>query len=205
VILDPLPDTKRTRANLPHLIAAAEHLRAVDQLAREVMPCEHLPMLPPTGKTATALDDFNVMADHLGKAVRYNSRCTCRAGADPQLLAAHELAYTLWDHAYAETVFRATYRTRRAQRRMPLHVERLRRHRARFEHAARDHRASLEEDRTWVREITEQTRRDAEQAAAARKGVCCWVCGGDFYVPNDDPGDARGRYNCGSANCINAY
>jgi hypothetical protein len=141
VILDPLPDTKHTRRNLPHLIAVAEHLRAVDKLAREVMPCEHLPILPPTGETATALDDFNVLADHIGKAVRYSSRCTCRLGATAQLLAAHELAYTLWDHAYAETLFRANYRTRRTQRRMPLHVERLRRHRANFEQLVTAHQA----------------------------------------------------------------
>lgn len=142
MILDPLPDTRHTRANLPHLIAAAEHLRAVDQLAGDVMPCEHLPLLPPTGDTTTALDDFNVVADHIGKAVHFGSRCTCRLGANPQLLAAHELAYTLWDHAYAETLFRANYRTRRTQRRMPLHVERLRRHRARFEQLVTAHRAA---------------------------------------------------------------
>lgn len=141
MILDPLPDTKHTRSNLPHLLAVAEHLRAVDQLAREVLPCEHLPILPPTGETATALDDFNVMADHIGKAVRYTFRCTCRVDANPQLLAAHELAFTLWDHAYAETLFRANYRTRRTQRRMPLHVERLRRHRANFEQLVTAHQA----------------------------------------------------------------
>lgn len=201
MILDPLPDTRHTRANLPHLIAVAEHLRAVDQLAREVMPCEHLPILPPTGESPTALDDFNVMADHLGKAVRYHFRCTCRVGADPQLLAAHELAYTLWDHAYAETLFRATYRTRRAQRRMPLHVERLRRHRARFEQLAREHRATVELDQAWAREVDDEARRDAEQAKAGRKRVCCLVCAGEFFVANDYAGDPQGRYNCGSANC----
>lgn len=141
MILDPLPDTKHTRRNLPHLIAVAEHLRAIDQLAREVMPCEHLPILPPTGDTPSALDDFNVMADHIGRAVRLRIGCTCRTTANPQLLAAHELAFTLWDHAYAETLFRANYRTRRTQRRMPLHVERLRRHRANFEQVVAAHRA----------------------------------------------------------------
>ncbi|HEV2347021.1 MAG TPA: hypothetical protein VGS97_23165 [Actinocrinis sp.] len=141
MILDPLPDTKHTRHNLPDLIAVAGHLRAVDQLARDVMPCEHLPILPPTGETPTALDDFNAMADYIAKAVRYSSRCTCRLGANPQLLAAHELAYTLWEHAYAETLFRANYRTRRTQRRMPLHVERLRRHRATFEQLVTAHQA----------------------------------------------------------------
>lgn len=141
MILDPLPDTKHTRSNLPHLIAVAEHLRAVDELARDVMPCEHLPILPPTGETPAALDDFNVMADHIGKAVRYGSHCACRLGANPQLLAAHELAYTLWDHAYAETLLRANYRTRRTRRRMPLHVERLRRRRASFEQLVTAHQA----------------------------------------------------------------
>lgn len=201
MILDPLPDTKYTRTNLPHLIAAAEHLRAIDQLARDVLSCEHLPILPPVGGTPTALDDFNIVADHIGKAMRYPSACTCRVGVNPHLLAAHELAYTLWDHAYAETLFRANRRTRRAHRRMPLHVDRLRRHGRRFEELARNHRFMVELDEAWAREIADEARRDAEQAKAGRKRVCCTICAGEFFVSNGNAGDIQGKYFCGSVNC----
>jgi hypothetical protein len=139
MILEPLPDTRRTRRNLPHLIAAAEHLRAVDQLARELMPCEHLPLLPPTGESLVSLDDLHVAADHLGAAVTYASRCQCRTGAPQQLRTAHEIAFTLWDRTYNEAVFQ--YSRRRDRRRIPRHVERLRRHRAAFEQLAFAHQA----------------------------------------------------------------
>lgn len=145
MFLDPLPDTKHTRRNLPYLIAAAEHLRAIDQLAREVIPCPHLPNLPPSGETLAAIDDFNVMADQVGKDVRYRSACGCHVAAHPRLLASRELAFTLWSSAYTETLFRANYRTHRSRRSMPLHVERLRRHRATFEQLVTGYRAGASE------------------------------------------------------------
>lgn len=141
MIIEPLPDTRHTRHNLPHLVAAAEHLRAVDHLARELMPCEHLPILPPTGASLTAVDDLNVAIDYLGSALRYTSGCTCRVGANRHLRSAYEIAVNLWDHAYAEAVFRAHHSGRRARRSLPRHVERLRRHRAAFEQLAHAHRA----------------------------------------------------------------
>lgn len=167
------------------------------------MPCEHLPLLPPIGDSLTALDDLHVAADHLGTEVRFALRCQCRAAAPRQLRTAHEIAFTLWDRTYNEAVFQASRLRRRG--RVAQHTERLRRHRATFEQLTFAHRAALLEERAWVREVAEQARRYAEQAAAGRKRVCCWVCDDEFYVPNDDPGDARGRYNCDSANCINAY
>jgi len=132
MILDPLPDTRRARRVLPPLIAAAEHLRAVDHLARELMPCDHLPLLPPAGVTPDALDDLNIMADHLAMVLRV-PRCSCRATANRQLVAGHQLAYTLWDRAYTEATYYTAYRNRETRRRLPAHVERLRRHRASFE------------------------------------------------------------------------
>ena len=205
MILEPLPDTRHTRRNLPHLIAAAGHLRVVDQLARELMPCEHLPIIPPTGESVTSVDDLNVAVHHLGSALRFTVGCTCRHGANSQLRSAYEIAVTLWDYAYAEAVFRAHHSGRRARRSLPQHTERLRRHRARFEQLADEHRAMLELDDAWTREVAEQTRRDAEQVAAGYKPVACWVCDGGFYAPHDDAGDRRGRYNCGSVNCASAY
>lgn len=143
MILEPLPDTRRTRRDLPHLIAAAEHLRAVDLLARELMPCEHLPLLPPTGDSLISLDDLHVAADHLGAAVTYAARCQCRTGAPRQLRTAHEITFTLWDRTYNEAVFRLS--RRRDRRRIPSHVERLRRHRASFEQIAFAHRTATAE------------------------------------------------------------
>lgn len=134
MILEPLPDTRRTRRNLPHLIAAAEHLRAVDQLARELMPCAHLPLLPPTGDSLSSLDDLHVAADHLGTEIKFTSRCQCRTDAPQQLRAAHEIAFTLWDRAYNEAVF--PFSRHRDRHHVAKHVERLRRHRATFEQTA---------------------------------------------------------------------
>ena len=204
MITDPLPDTRHTRRNLPHLLTAAEHLHAVDQLARELMPCEHLPILPPTGQSVNSVDDLNVVAQHLGSALRFIADCTCRRDADPQLRAQYEIAVELFGRAYAEAVFRSRYSRRRARRSLPQHAERLRRHRVRFEQLAGDRRSMLELAEVWNREVAEQERRDAEEAAAGRKLVGCWVCGGEFYVPSDDSGDPRERYNCRSANCAAA-
>jgi hypothetical protein len=141
MILEPLPDTRRTRRDLPHLVAAAEHLRAVDLLARELMPCEHLPLLPPTGDSLISLDDLHVAADHLCAAVTYASRCQCRTSAPQQLRTAHEIAFTLWDRTYNEAVFQFSRRGDR--HRIPNHVERLRRHRAAFEQLAFAHQAGV--------------------------------------------------------------
>lgn len=141
MILEPLPDTRRTRRNLPHLIAAAEHLRAVDQLAHELMPCAHLPLLPPTGDSLISLDDLHVAADHLGTEVKFTSRCQCRTDAPRQLRTAHEIAFTLWDRAYNETVFQ--FSRRRDRDRVAQHVERLRRHRTTFEQTAFAYQAGV--------------------------------------------------------------
>lgn len=140
MITEPLPDTRHTRRTLPHLITAAEHLRAVDQLARELMPCEHLPTLPPTGTSVTSVDDLNVAVHHLACALRFTAECTCRHGADRHLRAQYEIAVDLWGHAYTEAVFRSRYSQRRARRSLPQHAERLRRHRANFEQLAFAHR-----------------------------------------------------------------
>ncbi|HEV2634542.1 MAG TPA: hypothetical protein VGX23_05315 [Actinocrinis sp.] len=203
MILEPLPDTRRTRRNLPHLVAAAEHLRAVDQVARELFPCDHLPLLLPTGRSQTSLDDLHVAADHLGTELKFTSRCQCRTGAPRQLRAAHEIAFTLWDRTYNEAVFQ--YSWRRDRRRLARHTERLRRHRANFEYLAREYCDRVEEDRIADEYFAEKMRRDADETAAGRKCVGCWVCGGEFYVPNDDAGDLEGRHNCGSANCGGSY
>jgi hypothetical protein len=203
MILEPLPDTRRTRRNLPHLIAAAEHLRAVDLLARELVPCDHLTLLPPTGDSPTSLDDLHVAADHLGTEVKFTSRCQCRTSVPLPLRAAHEIAFTLWDRTYNEAVFQ--YSRRHDRRRVARHVERLGRHRAKFEQLAREYRERVEEDRIADEFFAEEARRDAYETAAGRKCVGCWVCGGEFYVPNDDAGDREGRHNCLSANCAPAY
>lgn len=204
MITEPLPDTRRTRRNLPHLVAAAEHLRAVDQLARELMPCPHLPSLPPANASAASVDDFNVAVDHLGSAIRFTPDCTCRHEADRQLRAHYEIAVKLWDHTYADAVFRARYSHRRARRCLLGHVGRLHRYCAAFEQLARDYRTRVEDDRIADEFFAEEIRREAYETAAGRKCVGCWVCGGEFYVPNDDAGDWKGRYNCESANCVHA-
>jgi len=139
MITDPLPDTCHTRRSLPHLITAAEHLRAVDQLARELMPCAHLPILPPTGESVTSVDDLNLAVHHLGSALRFTADCTCRRSADRELRAQYEIAVELWGHAYTEAVYRSRYSRRLARRSLPQHAERLRRHRARFEQLAFAH------------------------------------------------------------------
>ncbi len=142
MITDPLPDTRHTRHtrhNLPHLITAAEHLRAVDQLARELMPCAHLPILPPTGQSVTSVDDLNVAVNHLGSALRFTAECTCRHGANRQLRAQYEIAVDLWGRAYTEAVYRSRYSRRLARRSLPQHAERLRRQRAAFEQLAFAH------------------------------------------------------------------
>ncbi|HTJ71354.1 MAG TPA: hypothetical protein VL551_27685 [Actinospica sp.] len=139
-MIDTLPDTRHTRRTLPHLITAAEHLRAVDQLARELMPCEHLPILPPTGQSVTSVDDLNVAVHHLASALRFTAECTCRHGANRQLRAQYEIAVDLWGHAYSEAVYRSRYSRRLARRSLPQHAERLRRHRAAFEQLAFAHR-----------------------------------------------------------------
>ena len=141
MITDPLPDTRHTRRNLPHLITAAEHLRAVDQLARELMPCPHLPILPPTGQSVTSVDDLAVAVSHLGSALRFTAECTCRHGANRQLRDQYEIAVDLWGRAYTEAVLRSIYSPRKARRSLPQHAERLRRHRAAFEQLAFAHRA----------------------------------------------------------------
>lgn len=98
------------------------------------MPCAHLPLLPPTGESLISLDDLHVAADHLGAEVKFTSRCRCRTDVPQQLRAAHEIAFTLWDRAYNEAVFR--FSRRRDRHRVAQHVERLRRHRATFEQTA---------------------------------------------------------------------
>jgi hypothetical protein len=158
MILEPLPDTRHTRRNVPYLVAAAGHLRAVDLLARELMPCEHLPTMPPTGESAASVDDLNVAVHHLGSALRFTAGCTCRDGANRQLRSPSEIAVTLWDYAYAEAVFRAHYSGRRARCSLPQHTERLRRHRARFEQLADEHRAMVGPDEAWTCEVAERTR-----------------------------------------------
>lgn len=201
MILEPLSDTRRTRRNLPLLVAAAEHLRAVDQLARELMPCTHLPILPPTGASAASVDDFNVAVDHLGSAIRFTPGCSCRDEADRQLRVHYEIAVKLWDQTYADAVFRARYSHRWARRCLLAHVGRLHRYRSAFEQLAHHHRERVEEDRRDA----EEHRRDAEQAAVGQTRVACWVCDGEFYVPSDDAGDPQGRHNCGFPACVNAY
>ncbi|GAA2046544.1 hypothetical protein GCM10009839_58710 [Catenulispora yoronensis] len=205
MIIEPLPDTRRTRRNLSHLVAAAEHLRAVDQLARELMPCPHLPTLPPTGASATSVDDFNVAVDHLGSVIRFTPDCSCRHGADRELRAHYEIAVKLWDHTYADAIFRARCSHRRARRRLLAHVGRLHRYRAAFERLAHHHRELASLDQLDALDLAEDHRRDGEEAAAGRMRVACWVCDGEFYVPSDDDGDAEGRHNCGSTNCRDAY
>lgn len=140
MILEPLPDTRHTRRNLPHLITAAEHLRAVDQLARQLMPCAHLPILPPTGQSVTSVDDLNVAVHHLASALRFTAECTCRHGTNRQLRAQYEMAVDLWGHAYTEAVYRSRYSRRLARHSLSQHAERLRRHRAAFEQLAFAHR-----------------------------------------------------------------
>lgn len=205
MILEPLPDIRRTQRNVPLLVAAAEHLRAVDQIARELMPCPHLPPLPPAGATVASVDDFNVAVDHLGSAIRFTSGCSCRHEADRQLRAHYEIAVKLWDHTYADAVFRARYRRRRARRCLLGHVGRLHRYRAAFEQLAQQQRELAGLDELDALELAEEHRHDAEEAAAGRTRVACWVCDGEFYAPSDDDGDAEGRHNCGSTNCRDAY
>lgn len=143
MLTSPLADAKHARRCLPHLIAAAEHLRAVDQLARELMPCEHLPILPPTGDSPASIDDLNVAADQLESALAYTAGCTCRADASRQLVAAYKVIVKLWGQVYSEAAFRAKYCKRGARRTLPAHVERLRRHRAAFEQLAFTHRVAV--------------------------------------------------------------
>ncbi|HTJ68178.1 MAG TPA: hypothetical protein VL551_11665 [Actinospica sp.] len=145
MILEPLPDTRRARRTLPHLLTAAEHLRVIDQLARELMPCGHLPILPPTGQSATSVDDLNVAVHYLGTALRFTAGCTCRLDANRQLRTAHEIAVDLWGHTYTEAIFRVRYSRRRARRSLARHAERLRRHRASFELLAFAYRAAVAE------------------------------------------------------------
>jgi hypothetical protein len=64
--------------------------------------------------------------------------------------------------------------------------------------------ADAESNAEHERDLAEQRERDASEAAAGRKPVACWVCGGEFYAPADDPGDDQGRFNCESANCRDA-
>lgn len=205
MITEPLPDTRHTRRTLPYLITAAEHLRAVDQLARELMPCAHLPILPPTGTSVTSIDDLNVAVHHLSSALRFTAGCTCRHDADRHLRTHYEIAVDLWGHAYTEAVFRSRYSRRRARRSLPQHAERLRRYRDAFEQLAQYEREQATLDQIEALDLAEEARRDAEAAAAGRKRVGCWVCDGEFYVPTDDAGDLEGRHNCGSAACVNAY
>lgn len=142
--IEPLPDTRHTRRHLPQLIVAAEHLHAVDQLARELMPCAHLPILPPTGDSTASVDDLNVVVDQLESALRFMPGCTCRTGTSRQLLGAYQNVVRLWGNAYAESAFSACYPGRRARRNLPTHVERLRRHRFAFEQLAFAHRTAAE-------------------------------------------------------------
>jgi len=82
----------------------------------------------------------------------------------------------------------------------------------RFRDEARARRAREQDEREYAamdeaeaRERAELLARDESEAAAGRRRVGCWVCDGEFYVPADDPGDYRGRFNCESPNCAPAF
>lgn len=78
--------------------------------------------------------------------------------------------------------------------------------RRRRETAARVHaEQQAAEDAAYAQMLTDEAENDTREAAAGRKRVACWVDGAEFYTDNDDHGDERGRYNCGSGGCQEAY